>query len=90
MYCFFSFYLIYMECYFCYREQLLGMLCAMTNDNFLPALEECREPRHCLRAVLEQVSCKLKEEESRDEIDMCSELLDKIFFTADTNHHTLC
>lgn len=56
----------------------------MVNDNFLPALKECRRPQLCLRATLEQLLTELSEE-NQDEIDMCSELLDKVFFEPDTN-----
>nr|XP_012220556.1 PREDICTED: hsp70-binding protein 1 [Linepithema humile] len=67
------------------REQLLRVLSGMVNDNFLPALKECRRPQLCLRSTLEQLLTELKPEENQDEIDMCSELLDKVFFEPDTH-----
>lgn len=71
--------------YFYHREQLLRVLNGMVNDNFLPALKECRRPQLCLRSTLEQLLTELKPVENQDEIDMCSELLDKVFFEPDTN-----
>lgn len=69
------------------REQLLRMLCAITSDNFSPALEECRLSRHCLKAILEEILNELKQSgENQDEIDLCLELLEKVFSVADTNH----
>ncbi|XP_012525261.1 hsp70-binding protein 1 [Monomorium pharaonis] len=67
------------------REQLLRVLSSMVNDNFLPALKECRRSQLCLRATLEQLLTELKPVENQDEIDMCSELLDKVFSEPDTN-----
>lgn len=71
--------------FFCYREQLLRVLSSMVNDNFLPALKECRRSQLCLRSTLEQLLTELKPVENQDEIDMCSELLDKVFSEPDTN-----
>ncbi|XP_039313830.1 hsp70-binding protein 1 [Solenopsis invicta] len=67
------------------REQLLRVLSSMVNDNFLPALKECRRSQLCLRSTLEQLLTELKPVENQDEIDMCSELLDKVFSEPDTN-----
>ncbi|XP_011684829.1 PREDICTED: hsp70-binding protein 1 [Wasmannia auropunctata] len=67
------------------REQLLRVLSGMVNDNFLPALKECRRSQLCLRSTLEQLLTELKPVENQDEIDMCSELLDKVFSEPDTN-----
>lgn len=67
------------------REQLLRVLNGMVNDNFLPALKECRRSQLCLRITLEQLLSELKPVENQEEIDMCSELLDKVFFEPDTN-----
>ncbi|KYM96307.1 PREDICTED: hsp70-binding protein 1 [Cyphomyrmex costatus] len=66
------------------REQLLRVLSGMINDNFLPALKECRRSQLCLRSTLEQLLTELKPVENQDEIDMCSELLDKVFSESDT------
>ncbi|XP_012064565.1 PREDICTED: hsp70-binding protein 1 [Atta cephalotes] len=66
------------------REQLLRVLSGMVNDNFLPALKECRRSQLCLRSTLEQLLTELKPVENQDEIDMCSELLDKVFSESDT------
>lgn len=71
--------------YFYRREQLLRVLNGMVNDNFLPALKECRRSQLCLRITLEQLLSELKPVENQEEIDMCSELLDKVFFEPDTN-----
>lgn len=78
--------MIYLMAYYFYRrEQLLRVLNGMVNDNFLPALKECRRPQLCLKITLEQLLTELKPVENQDEIDMCSELLDKVFFEPDTN-----
>jgi len=67
------------------REQLLRVLSGMVNDNFLPALQECRRSQLCLRSTLEQLLTDLKPVENQDEIDMCTELLDKVFSEPDMN-----
>ncbi|XP_011643484.1 hsp70-binding protein 1 [Pogonomyrmex barbatus] len=67
------------------REQLLRVLSGMVNDNFLPALQECRRSQLCLRSTLEQLLTELKPMENQDEIDMCSDLLDKVFSEPDMN-----
>ncbi|XP_011870979.1 PREDICTED: hsp70-binding protein 1 [Vollenhovia emeryi] len=67
------------------REQLLRVLSSMVNDNFLPALKECRRSQLFLRSTLEQLLTELKPVENQDEIDMCAELLDKVFSEPDTS-----
>ncbi|XP_077273419.1 hsp70-binding protein 1 isoform X1 [Temnothorax americanus] len=67
------------------REQLLRVLSSMVNDNFLPALKECRRSQLYLRSTLEQLLTELKPVENQDEIDMCAELLDKVFFEPETS-----
>lgn len=62
----------------------MRVLSGMVNDNFLPALKECRRSQLCLRSILEQLLTELKPVENQDEIDMCSELLDKVFSESDT------
>ncbi|KAF7412340.1 hypothetical protein HZH66_001236 [Vespula vulgaris] len=60
------------------REQLLSILTGLTNNTFLPALRECRRPELCLKTTLEQCLKELTPE-NKEEIDMCHQLLDKIF-----------
>ncbi|KAK2587006.1 hypothetical protein KPH14_010973 [Odynerus spinipes] len=60
------------------REQLLSILTGLTNNNFLPALRECRRSELCLKSTLEQLLKELTPED-RDEMDMCHQLSDKIF-----------
>ena len=52
---------------------------------FLPALKECRRSQLGLKSILEHLMTELKAEESQNEIEMCSELLDKVFYESDTN-----
>ncbi|EZA60831.1 hypothetical protein DMN91_007726 [Ooceraea biroi] len=66
------------------REQLLRALSAMTCDN-LPALVECRRPELCLKSILEQLLAELNPEENQDEIGICTELLDTVFFEHNSN-----
>lgn len=56
----------------------------MVNDNFLPALQECRRSQLCLKSILRQLMTELNPEENQDEIDICTELLDKLFSESDT------
>ncbi|XP_001605940.1 hsp70-binding protein 1 isoform X2 [Nasonia vitripennis] len=65
------------------REQLLSVLNGLTNDNYFPALKECRRPELCLKQTLERHLKESKEEESIDREDICKELLDKIFADQD-------
>lgn len=65
------------------REQLLGVLNGLTNNNFLPALVECRRPELCLRQTLERHLRESREEGSTDREDICKELLDKLFLDQD-------
>lgn len=71
--------------FLCCREQLLRALSGMINDNFLPALKECRRPQLCLRSTLEQLLTELNPVDYQDEIDICTEILDKVFSEPDTN-----
>ncbi|KAI4496520.1 hypothetical protein M0804_000330 [Polistes exclamans] len=64
------------------REQLLNILTGLTNNTFLPALRECRKPKLCLKLILEQCLKELTSED-KEEIDMCNQLLDKIFSDSD-------
>lgn len=65
------------------REQLLSILTGLTNDNLLAALQECRRPELCLKPTLEQCLKDLSPED-KNEIDMCHQLLNKIFSDNDT------
>lgn len=62
-----------------YREQLLGVLNGLTDNNHFPALRECRRPELCLKQTLERHLKESKQEESLDNEDICKQLLDKIF-----------
>lgn len=66
------------------REQLLRALAAMVNEN-LPALLECRRPELSIKSILDQLLSELNPEENEDEINMCKELLDRVFYDADIN-----
>lgn len=63
----------------------MRVLTGMVNNNFWPALNECRRSELCLRSILGQLLTELKPDENQDEIDMCSDLLDKVFSEPDTN-----
>lgn len=63
----------------------MRVLSGMVNDNFLPALKECRRSQLYLRSTLEQLLAEFKPVENQDEIDMCAELLDKVFSEPDTS-----
>ncbi|XP_015586417.1 hsp70-binding protein 1 isoform X2 [Cephus cinctus] len=65
------------------REHLLRVLYGLTCNNYFPALRECRRPELCLKATLERYLKELKAEESVDEVDVCNELLDRIFSERD-------
>ncbi|KAJ8687866.1 hypothetical protein QAD02_023661 [Eretmocerus hayati] len=67
------------------REQLLSVLNGLTNDNFFPALRECRRPELCLKQTLERHLKESKEEGSTNREDICKELLDKIFADQDAD-----
>lgn len=59
-------------------------LAAMVNEN-LPALLECRRPELSIKSILDQLLSELNPEENEDEINMCKELLDRVFYDADIN-----
>lgn len=65
--------------YYFYREQLLGVLNGLTEDNYFPALRECRRPELCLKQTLERHLKEYKQEGSLDNENICKQLLDKIF-----------
>ncbi|XP_029051028.1 hsp70-binding protein 1 [Osmia bicornis bicornis] len=67
------------------RDQLINILHGLTNEDFLPALKECRRPELCLRSTLENCIKDLKQEENMDQVDVCSRLLEKVFSDQDTN-----
>lgn len=64
---------------FVFREQLLNVLNGLTNDNYFPAMRECRRPELCLKQTLERHLQESKVEQCIDREDICKELLDKIF-----------
>lgn len=64
---------------------MLNILDGLTNDNFFPALKECRRPELCLQSTIERYIKDLKQEENPDQIDVCYRLLDKVFSDQDTN-----
>ncbi|XP_012252016.2 hsp70-binding protein 1-like isoform X1 [Athalia rosae] len=66
------------------RDQLLRVLAGLANNNYLPALRECRRPELCLRQTLERLRYELKAEESVDEAVLCTQLLDQIFSDCET------
>lgn len=57
----------------------MSVLGGLTNDNYWPALKECRRPELCLKQTLERHLQESKEEESIDREDICKELLDRVF-----------
>ncbi|XP_043282161.1 hsp70-binding protein 1 [Venturia canescens] len=65
------------------REQMLGILKGLTNDNYLAALRECRRPELCLKLTLERHYRETKAEESIDEAETCRCLLDRLFSDRD-------
>lgn len=67
------------------RDQLLNILDGLTDDDILPALEECRRPELCLQSTLESYIKDLKREENPDQIDVCYRLLKKLFSDQNTN-----
>ncbi|XP_076754212.1 hsp70-binding protein 1 [Xylocopa sonorina] len=68
------------------RDQLLNILDGLTNDDILPALEECRRPELCLHSTLENYIKDLKREENPDQIDVCYNLLKKVFSDQNTTN----
>lgn len=64
---------------------MLNILDGLTNDNFFPALKECRRPELCLHSTIERYIKDLKQEENPDQIDVCYRLLNKVFTDQDTN-----
>lgn len=67
------------------RDQLLNILSGLTNNDFQPALKECRRPELCLKATLERCIQDLQEEDSPDQVDLCRRLLTNIFSDRDAN-----
>lgn len=61
------------------KEQLLSVLGGLTNNEYFPALKECRRPELCLKLTLERHLQESKSEESLEREDICKDLLDKIF-----------
>lgn len=64
---------------------MLNILDGLTNDDFLPALKECRRPELNLHSTLEQYIRDLKQEENPEQIDVCYRVLKKVFSDQDTN-----
>lgn len=62
---------------------MLGILQGLTNENYLPALRECRRPELCLKLTLERHFRETKAEESVDEAETCRCLLDRLFSDRD-------
>lgn len=69
------------------KEQSLRILTGLTNNNFLPALQECRKPEFCLETKLKEFMSELTPED-KDEIDMCHLLLERISLDDDTVKET--
>ncbi|CAL7952557.1 unnamed protein product [Xylocopa violacea] len=67
------------------RDQLLNILDGLTDDDMLPALEECQRPELRLQSTLENYIKDLKQEENPDQIDVCYRLLKKVFSDENTN-----
>lgn len=70
------------------------MICGMVNDNFLPALEELRQPQLRFRFILDSLLNYFEKEENnqnersednQDEKEICIKLLEKIFPESDIN-----
>ncbi|KAK1127650.1 hypothetical protein K0M31_003148 [Melipona bicolor] len=67
------------------RDQLLNILDGLTNDDFVPALKECRRSELGLESTLERYIEDLKQEENFDQIGVCYRVLKKVFPDQDTN-----
>ncbi|XP_043249447.1 hsp70-binding protein 1 [Colletes gigas] len=67
------------------RDQLLNILDGLTNDDFHPALKECRRPELYLQSTLDHCIEDLQQEENSDQIDTCYRVLRKVFPEQDTN-----
>lgn len=67
------------------------MLCGMINDDFLPALEQLRQPQLRLRFTLDfllndfENNQNERSEDNQDEKEMCIKLLEKVFLESDNN-----
>lgn len=61
------------------RDCLLSILNSLTENNNLHALRECRRPELCLNATLHRHLQNLRTEEAVDEVELCNNLLDRIF-----------
>ncbi|KAK0086538.1 hypothetical protein PV326_005509 [Microctonus aethiopoides] len=61
------------------RDCLLSILNSLTGNNNLHALRECRRPELCLNATLHRHLQNLRTEEAVDEVELCNNLLDRIF-----------
>lgn len=72
--------------FYFFREQLLSVLNGLTTNQYLPAMRECRRPELCLKMTLERLLNEAIKEDSRDRVDMCKELLDKIFAPEESMH----
>ncbi|XP_076618671.1 hsp70-binding protein 1 [Colletes latitarsis] len=67
------------------RDQLLNILDGLTNDDFHPALKECRRPELYLQSTLDHCIKDLQQEKNSDQIDTCYRVLRKVFPEQDTN-----
>ncbi|XP_078036893.1 hsp70-binding protein 1 [Augochlora pura] len=61
------------------RDQLLNILDGLTNNNFLPALKECKRPELCLQTTLDRCIKELQQDENLDQLDVCYRILKKVF-----------
>lgn len=64
---------------------MLNILDGLTNDDFLPALKECRRPELRLQSTLEHYIKDLQREENPDQIDICHRMIQKVFSDQDIN-----
>jgi hsp70-interacting protein len=56
----------------------------LVNDNYYPALKECRRPELCLKQTLERHLQESKADENIDTENICKLLLDNIFADVET------
>ncbi|XP_012285893.1 hsp70-binding protein 1 isoform X2 [Orussus abietinus] len=67
------------------REQLLMVLAGLVDNDYLPALEECRRSDLCLKQTLEKYVNEAKLTGAMDEVYTCNNLFEKVFCNQETD-----